>query len=47
MRTRLNYFHEVRWKLQRFVASLCGAGEPVIRSRRSLPQQRKQLVTPI
>jgi hypothetical protein len=43
--SRAEYFQEVRWELHRFIASLCGAGEPVIRARRSLPQQRKQLVT--
>jgi hypothetical protein len=42
--SRAEYFQEVRWQLQRFVVSLCGAGEPIIRSRRSLAQ-RKQLVT--
>jgi hypothetical protein len=42
--SRAEYFQEVRWELQRFLASLCGAGESVIRSRRSLPQH-KQLVT--
>jgi hypothetical protein len=45
--SRAEYFQEVRWELQRFIASLCGAGESVIRSRRSLAQQRKQLVTTI
>jgi hypothetical protein len=45
--SRAEYFQEVRWELQRFVAALCGASEPVFRSRRSLPQQRKQLVTTI
>jgi len=43
--SRAEYFQEVKWELYRFIASLCGAGEPVIRARRSLPQQRKQLVT--
>ena len=45
--SRAEYFQEVRWELQRFVTSLCGAREPIIRSQRSLPQQRKQLVTTI
>ena len=45
--SRAEYFQEVRWELQRFVASLCGAGERIIRSRRSLPQRRKQLMTTI
>ena len=45
--SRAEYFQEVRWELRRFVASLCGAGEQVIRSRRSMPQQPKQLATTI
>ena len=45
--SRAEYFQEVKWELQRFVASLCSAGESVMRSRRSLPQQRNQLVTTI
>ena len=43
--SRAEYFQEVKWELQRFVASLCGARESVIRSRRALAQQPKQLVT--
>src|SRR6266550_4869894 len=43
--SRAEYFQEVNWELQRFVASLCSAGESVMRSRRSFPQQRKPLVT--
>lgn len=42
--SRAEYFQEVKWELARFVTSLCGAGESGIRSRRSLPRQRKQLV---
>jgi hypothetical protein len=45
--SRAEYFQEVRWQLQRFVASLCGAGEPIFRSQRSSPRQRKPLVTTV
>ncbi len=43
--SRAEYVQEVRWELRRFIASLCGAVEPVIRSQHSLPQPRRQLVT--
>src|SRR5436190_9593468 len=35
--SREEYFREVKWELQRFIASLCGANDSVLHSRRPLP----------
>ena len=43
--SRAEYFQEVRWELKRFVTSLCRTDELLSRSRRSFPQQHKQLAT--
>src|SRR2546427_4954267 len=43
--SRAEYFAEVRRELRRFILSLCRAVEPVIRSRRSVNQPCKELIT--